>query len=195
MRCSTSRRCAQVEAAARVWDTLAFAQTLAVTPLAFTFCLLFLNPDGTERSPSFCRGRSQRRGRRSGAGARPRRCLPASRRLAEPARAPRTHRPGALPGSGGIPWGEERRSRRAPPVTQRRRPGGSLAGPQAPAYATAALLTQFHCDPKSPWPSSGIPGGLPCHPPGTGPGRRPPTEGSRRQAGSWSPGRAQYSAG
>lgn len=49
--------------------------------------------------------------------------------------------------------------------------GGSPAGPQARAYATAALLTQFHRGPKSRDPSLGLPcGALPTAAPGAGPG-------------------------
>lgn len=51
--------------------------------------------------------------------------------------------------------------------------GGSPAGPQARAYATAALLTQFHRGPKSRHPSLGLPSRA----------LRTPGPGSRRRAG------------
>lgn len=56
--------------------------------------------------------------------------------------------------------------------------GGSPAGPQARAYATAALLTQFHRGLKSRDPSLGLPSGaVPTPAPGPGPG-------SQRRAGA-----------
>lgn len=76
--------------------------------------------------------------------------------------------------------------------------GGSPAGPQARAYATAALLTQFHRGPKSRDPSLGLPSGLSGRPPqdpaqGAG-GERECGPGALPDSGV-SPGRAQGSAG
>lgn len=85
-------------------------------------------------------------------------------------------RPEPFPGRGGMP----RARRSAPPGSAgytTAPAGGSPAGPQARAYATAALLTQFHRGPKSRDPSLGFPSGHPPQDPARGAGGTLPDTG------------------
>lgn len=109
----------------------------------------------------------------------------------------RSPRPEPFPGRGGMP----RARRSAPPGSAgytTAPAGGSPAGPQARAYATVALLTQFHCGPKSRDPSLGLPSkALRTPAPGPGPGsrRRDGVRARHAPGRRGIPGRARGSVG